>query len=100
MENQEIAIVIKEDGKNPRISIHPERSLMHFQRIFGNQLMDYYLVDENGERVRGNVHPAQTKAEKSFDALKKIAKELKIKQWHLMAEDTLLKAVQEASKNK
>lgn len=97
---QEIAIVVKEDGKNSRVSIHPEISLMHFQRVYGNQLIDYYLVDEKGERIKGNVVPTKTKQEKAFEGLKQIAKELKIKGWHLMSEDTLEKAVQQASKNK
>ncbi len=101
MENN-IAVVIQEEGKSPRVSIHPERSLPHFQRIWGNFLIDYYLVDENGERVRTTSKPvvAITREERGFEALKKIAKELKIKKWHLMSGPTLLKAVQEANKNK
>lgn len=99
MEESQIAIVIKEEGKNSRISIHPERSLTTFQRIYGNLLIDYYLVDEKGERIR-DVKPsvAVSREEKGFEALKKVAKDLKIKKWHLMSEATLLKAVQEASK--
>ena len=99
---QEIAIVIQEPNQTPRISIHPERALPHFQRIWGNQLIDYYLVDEKGERFRTPSKPvvAITREERGFEALKKVAKDLKIKKWHLMSEPTLLKAVQEASKNK
>lgn len=98
---QQIEIIIKEEGQNPRKSIHPERSLPHFQRLWGKFLIDFYLVDENGERIK-DIKPsvAVSREERGFEALKKTAKDLKIKGWHLMSEDTLQKAVQEASKNK
>ncbi len=97
---QNIAIVIQEAGKNPRVSIHPERSLPSFQRIYGNQLIDFYLVDENGERVKGTAKPTQSREEKAFEALKKEAQELGIKGFQNMKEETLLKKVQEASNKK
>lgn len=95
-----IAIVIQEAGKNPRVSIHPEISLPSFQRIWGSQLIDFYLVDENGERIKGELKPALTKQEKALNALRKEAQELGIKGFATMKEDKLLVAVQKASTNK
>lgn len=93
----DIKIVIQEAGKQPRESIHPQESLQSFQRVYKNELIDYYLVDEKGNRLEGKVEKPDPK-KKAFEAMLGMAKQMKIKGYHLMSEEKLLKAIQEAHK--
>jgi len=54
----DIKIIIQEAGKNPRESIHPESALSTFQRIWRHELIDYYFVDENGNRIKKDLTPS------------------------------------------
>lgn len=90
-----IKVIIHEEGKQKRESIHPQESLPNFQRIFGKDLIDYYLVDDKGNKIEGKV--TNDPAAKALEAIKERAQKLKIKGWHLMSEENLLKAIQKAS---
>lgn len=93
-----IAIVIQEAGKPRRApSVHPMEALPSFQRIWKDELVEYYACNEKGERIEQKVKVFVSKQEKAFDALKEKAQKLKIKGYQKMGFDTLLKAVQEAS---
>lgn len=94
-----IEIKRKLEGGGEHTSIHPEESLRHFQQVYKGDLIDYYLVDDNGHRIdsvvpKQNIDPRA----KAFEAMKEKAKKLGIKGYHLMGEDKLLKAIQDAHK--
>lgn len=90
-----IKIIIQEAGKQPRESIHPQESLSSFQRVYKNELIDYYLVDDNGDKIEGKITKPDPR-KKAFEAMQVMAKQLKIKGYEKMDESKLLKAIQEA----
>lgn len=93
-----IKVVIKEEGKPQRESIHPRAALANFQQVFKNELVDYYVCDEFGNRIKKEVIPTKSAQQRAYDAMLERAKALKIKGAHLMSEDNLLKAIQEDQK--
>lgn len=93
-----IEIKVRTEGGGERTSIHPEESLRHFQQVFKNDLIDYYFVDANGNKIDATPQVVIDPRQRAFDAMKDKAKKMGIKGYHLMGEDKLLKAIQEAHK--
>lgn len=89
----DIKIIIQEAGKQPRESIHPQESLASFQRVYKNELIYYYLVDENGNKIEGKIAKPDPR-KKAFEAMQEMAKQLKIKGYEKLDEGKLLEAIQ------
>ena len=85
-----IKIVIKENGKPQRESIHPRASLPNFQQVFKGELVDYYICDKDGNRIKKEVTPTKTVEQRAYDAMLERAKVLKIKSAHLMNEEKFI----------
>jgi len=89
-----IEVVIAEPNKPERRSIHPEGALKEFQRVYGKFLIDYYIVDEKGNRTSFDITPKETPKEKALRMMKQEAQRLNINGFETMNESDLLKAIQ------
>jgi hypothetical protein len=92
-----IKLIISTGKDNTRESIHPEHSLPHFQRVFGQDLIDYFLIDDKGNRIDTPLIPLETKRQKAFRIMKEEAKRLNIDGYEAMNESDLLLAIQNKS---
>lgn len=95
-----IKVIIEEPNKPVRESIHPEASLKDFQRVYGKFLVDYYVVDAQGNKVKDAVLILnETPQEKALRMMRKEAERLQIKGFEKMSESELLKAIQTINNN-
>lgn len=84
-----------------REDIRPASALETMEHVFGSDIVDKYYCTEQGERIEFDsvkVVKTKTPLEIRREALEKKAKDYKIKGWHLMSDEKLEKAIQEAYK--
>ena len=76
-----------------------QAAIANFQRIYGTDYKGAVMLDDNGNPIEGEAKSISSPKERAFAAMKERAKQMKIKGYQNMKEDTLLNAIQEAAKN-
>lgn len=94
-----IKIVIQEPNKPERQSIHPETALNDFMRVWGKYLVDYYVVDANGNRLNETIKVSENAKDRALRLLKENAKKLNIEGYEAMTESELLASIQKVNNN-